>query len=121
MDCFVACAPRNDGKRGISISSQLLWNTGSSAFADDDDRTMAETPSGVETVIASKAKQSISPRKERVDCFVATLLAMTATIFARPGHRPYGFTFSNSPPCTDTASRSRRGFPREFRLKSPAF
>jgi hypothetical protein len=29
-------------------------------------------------VIASEAKQSISPRKERMDCFVATLLAMTA-------------------------------------------
>src|SRR5882672_7498488 len=29
------------------------------------------------TVIASEAKQSISPRKERMDCFVASLLAMT--------------------------------------------
>src|SRR5260370_34499747 len=29
------------------------------------------------TVIASAAKQSISPRKERMDCFVASLLAMT--------------------------------------------
>jgi hypothetical protein len=28
-------------------------------------------------VIASEAKQSISQRKERMDCFVATLLAMT--------------------------------------------
>jgi hypothetical protein len=32
-----------------------------------------------ETVIASEAKQSIVPRKERMDCFVASLLAMTAT------------------------------------------
>jgi hypothetical protein len=30
-------------------------------------------------VIASEAKQSIVPRKERMDCFVASLLAMTAT------------------------------------------
>ena len=29
------------------------------------------------TVIASEAKQSIGPRKERMDCFVASLLAMT--------------------------------------------
>ena len=29
-------------------------------------------------VIASEAKQSISPCKERMDCFVASLLAMTA-------------------------------------------
>jgi hypothetical protein len=28
-------------------------------------------------VIASEAKQSISPRKGRMDCFVASLLAMT--------------------------------------------
>jgi hypothetical protein len=28
-------------------------------------------------VIASEAKQSLSPRKERMDCFVAALLAMT--------------------------------------------
>jgi hypothetical protein len=32
---------------------------------------------GLIPVIASEAKQSISPRKERMDCFVATLLAMT--------------------------------------------
>src|SRR5260370_29296141 len=31
-----------------------------------------------ETVIASAAKQSIAPRKERMDCFVAALLAMTS-------------------------------------------
>jgi hypothetical protein len=29
-------------------------------------------------VIASEAKQSIEQRKERMDCFVATLLAMTS-------------------------------------------
>jgi hypothetical protein len=32
----------------------------------------------VSTVIASEAKQSIAPPKERMDCFVALLLAMTA-------------------------------------------
>src|SRR5258707_1603422 len=31
-----------------------------------------------ETVIASAAKQSIAPRKGRMDCFVAALVAMTA-------------------------------------------
>lgn len=30
-----------------------------------------------QAVIASKAKQSIMPRKEGMDCFVALLLAMT--------------------------------------------
>jgi hypothetical protein len=32
---------------------------------------------GLIAVIASEAKQSISLRKERLDCFVASLLAMT--------------------------------------------
>jgi hypothetical protein len=31
-----------------------------------------------DAVIASEAKQSISPRKEGMDCFVASLLEMTA-------------------------------------------
>jgi hypothetical protein len=30
-------------------------------------------------VIASEAKQSTSPHGDRMDCFVATLLAMTTT------------------------------------------
>src|SRR6266576_1319093 len=34
-------------------------------------------PERVFSVIASEAKQSISPRKGRMDCFVASLLAMT--------------------------------------------
>jgi hypothetical protein len=37
-------------------------------------------------VIASGAKQSISPRKERMDCFVASLLAMTL-LHMRPQSR----------------------------------
>src|SRR5258708_2914035 len=44
------------------------------------------------TVITSEAKQSISPRKERMYCFVALLLAMTAlnplNRFARRRHPP---------------------------------
>jgi hypothetical protein len=35
----------------------------------------------LDTVIASAAKQSIAPRKERKDCFVAALLAMTTQLF----------------------------------------
>jgi hypothetical protein len=80
-------APRNDGKRGFPLSSQLLWNTGSSAFADDDDWTMAGTPGGVETVIASEAKQSIPSHKERVDCFVACASCNDGHDFRSPGHR----------------------------------
>src|ERR1700675_1261520 len=47
--------------------------------------------------MTGSAKQSISPRKERIDCFVAALLAMTAQLFEiriaiqqrrRPGLEP---------------------------------
>ena len=38
-------------------------------------------------VIASEAKQSISPRKERMDCFVAPLLAMTSKHTFAPSPR----------------------------------
>ena len=56
---------------------------------------------GFETVIASQrvgakrrpminsAKQSIVHRKERMDCFVASLLAMTAVKAAHPGAGEY--------------------------------
>jgi hypothetical protein len=53
------------------------------------------------TVIASEAKQSISPRKERMDCFVASLLAMTALQFSV------------------IASRSRRTFRARFAKNVP--
>jgi hypothetical protein len=35
------------------------------------------TAETIDLVIASEAKQSISLREERLDCFVASLLAMT--------------------------------------------
>jgi hypothetical protein len=37
------------------------------------------------SVIASEAKQSIWPHKERMDCFVASLLAMTVKIIKAAG------------------------------------
>jgi hypothetical protein len=40
----------------------------------------------IPSVIASEAKQSMPRRKERLDCFVATLLAMTENKNA-PGER----------------------------------
>jgi hypothetical protein len=41
----------------------------------------------VQRVIASEAKQSISPRKGRLDCFVASLLAITSQSRATPRSR----------------------------------
>ena len=49
------------------------------SFADTASRSRC-----VLRVIASEAKQSMEPRKERMDCFVASLLAMTTNIGARP-------------------------------------
>src|SRR5260370_27152751 len=45
-------------------------------------------PRRLETVIASAAKQSIAPLKERMDCFVASLLAMTSLQFQTSLHIP---------------------------------
>jgi hypothetical protein len=45
-------------------------------------------------IIASEAKQSIAPRKRRMDCFVASLLAMTAFPGPRSSQTP-AFQFCN--------------------------
>jgi len=43
----------------------------------------------VNSVIASAAKQSIAPQQERMDCRVASLLAMTANSPSYPAHAGY--------------------------------
>src|SRR6266700_6892827 len=50
--------------------------------------TGSAKPSIASAVIASEAKQSILPRKERVDCFVAALLAMTGRVRGGTPHPP---------------------------------
>ena len=45
-------------------------------------RTQEGVARTLSTVIASAAKQSIAPHEERMDCFVATLLAMTNNVQA---------------------------------------
>ena len=101
---------------------------------------MAETPGDVETVIASgvgsktviarseatltviasEAKQSISPRKERVDCFVACAPRNDGHDFRSPCHRPYCFTFQTArrvpTRLRDLAAGFARGLPRTSRL-----
>jgi hypothetical protein len=59
------------------IARRSLSSGGHSAdpLAGNDDYTV---------VIASGAKQSIVPHKERMDCFVASLLAMTANMTSHP-------------------------------------
>jgi hypothetical protein len=75
------------GGSGVSGTPQLLdsitdaLNTGSSAFAVDDGSDSNFKTAKTLNAIASEAKQSISPRKGRMDCFVASLLAMTASQF----------------------------------------
>ncbi len=70
--------PSSPRMRGIQYAAASrsnhcrLWNTGSSAFADDDN---CWRDSDFIHVIASAAKQSMSPRKGRMDCFAS--LAMT--------------------------------------------
>src|SRR6266700_3459206 len=65
------------GATGIRRFPRPLW-------ADDSAKPRAHRAAGFtrtsrEMVIASGAKQSISPRKERMDCFAA--LAMTVWLF----------------------------------------
>jgi len=50
---------------------------GGERFLSQPGRIAPRECEGLFTVIASAAKQSISPRKGRMDCFVASLLAMT--------------------------------------------
>jgi len=39
--------------------------------------------------MTGSAKQSIEPREERIDCFVASLLAMTASQFQTAASSPH--------------------------------
>src|SRR5260221_11522042 len=50
-----------------------------------------------------------------MDCFVACAPRNDGHDFRSPGPQPYGFTFQTARR-TNTASRSRRGFSREFYL-----
>jgi hypothetical protein len=94
LDCFVASAPRNDEKircpppppavipraSGVSSTPRLLDSITAASGILDRPPSRAMTTGSVaqlEAVIASAAKQSIAPRKGRVDCFVPALLAMT--------------------------------------------
>src|SRR6266700_4473958 len=63
--------------------------------------TGSAKPSIASAVIASEAKQSIAPRKERMDCFVAALLAMTGRVRGGTPH----------PPPSSPANRPRESAP----------
>ena len=67
-------------------------------------------------VIASEAKQSISPRKGRMDCFVASLLAMTVDKFAHTS----AFPRRVSPGLCKSFRPSRRGRRERRVLAAPA-
>jgi hypothetical protein len=65
-------------QRAPGIPCALLSIEGGKLIADLG-RNAPRDRKGVSSVIASEAKQSISPHEERMDCFVTlTLLAMTA-------------------------------------------
>jgi hypothetical protein len=78
----------DDGWRyGTLVLTPSLRANGSRECAPDD-RLREANP--CLSVIASAAKQSISLRKERLDCFVASLLAMTEERGASPSLRANG-------------------------------
>src|SRR6185312_1156362 len=72
--------PRVQQAPGIPCALLFFGAIGFLQTSGETRRENAEVCSMPATVIASEAKQSISPRKERMDCFVASLLAMTASI-----------------------------------------
>jgi hypothetical protein len=73
----------------------------------------AKTSFRISTVIASEAKQSMVLRKERVDCFVATLLAMTAK-------HTFAFSRRNRPEfCSARSALSSEGAGNAGRLVRP--
>jgi len=66
-----------------------------------------------EIVIASGAKQSITPRKERMDCFAPLAMTKASAILLRFPNSSVFSVFSN------TQSRSRGAFRPSFALKFP--
>src|SRR6202011_6073514 len=77
--------PSHPRMRGVQYAAasrfhhRRLWNTGSPGLKPGDDDCGC---GAFETVIASEAKQSIE-QQERMDCFVASLLAMTSNTTPR--------------------------------------
>src|SRR4030081_209715 len=71
-------------------------------------RTCREKAKLYRAVIASEAKQSMTLREERMDCFVASLLAMTRlSLQLVPRHAPVGFEIALAGRI-DHAGRQRR-------------
>jgi len=126
MDCFVASLLAMTGAGGDSLNANAPPHAQPSSPAkagepvfqgvgDGADGYRARdfmqglgrfAPRGRErvfSVIASEAKQSISPRKGRMDCFVASLLAMTGA-----GGNSLN---ANSPPHTQPSSPANAGDP----------
>jgi len=66
-----------DVRRSLGGAGQINAPPESGAHCGAIFRFNFKAGNNCKTVIASAAKQSIAPRKERMDCFVAALLAMT--------------------------------------------
>jgi hypothetical protein len=77
---FVHIAHETAGAARIRHSLRPLTIEGE-RFFHNSGRNAPRERDTVSAVIASGAKQSISPRKGRMDCFVALLLAMTVELF----------------------------------------
>src|SRR5882757_1179319 len=74
--CDEAAAGLRQGQAAaVQISARDRFYRGVAEDRNGQDRSSGRDEDV--TVIASVAKQSIAPREERMDCFVASLLAMT--------------------------------------------
>ncbi|WP_212034187.1 hypothetical protein, partial [Bradyrhizobium sp. JYMT SZCCT0428] len=74
---FVLCKPhaRPRVQRAPGLPCALVFE--GKEFLAKLGRNASRECESMSAVIASEAKQSMAPRKERMDCFVASLLAMT--------------------------------------------
>src|SRR6266702_4399475 len=89
MDCFAALAMTEGERRHETALPRHRPPTGRASARP---MTGAVKQSIAPAVIASEAKQSIAPRKERMDCFAA--LAMTWRRLAMTGSSRHAFTTS---------------------------
>ncbi len=98
MDCFAALAMTVSGRWHSTARHTRSRHRPPTGRASARPMTGSAKQSIAPAVIASEAKQSIAPRKGRMDCFVASLLAMTANTRSRPRRAVRPRRYLNFPP-----------------------
>src|SRR4051812_2817114 len=104
--CNTPARPRV--QRAPGLPRALCCSRGQTKCKTAGDQRRENAKARLSSVIASAAKQSISSREERMDCFVALLLAMTMREYRM------GYKKSCASPPIDGATGSRDHCPQGF-------